>query len=73
MSGVFGGCLRDVWGVPSSVYLSLYMDMVRISLCHIPTLYHYDRYPPGGNMTGGNMLGNHDEEQYDGNHDDEEE
>ena len=40
---------------------------------NIPTLYHYDRFPPGGNMTGGNMLGNHDEEQYDGNHDDEEE
>ena len=30
--------------------------------CHIPTLCHYDRFPPGGNMTGGNMLGNHDDD-----------
>ena len=30
--------------------------MVGIWLCHIPTLHHYDRFPPGGNVTGGNML-----------------
>ena len=28
-------------------------------LCHIPTLHHYGRFPPGGNMTGGNIMGNH--------------
>ena len=61
------GCLEGAWGVPlvssdhthhppSSLYLSLYMGMVGIWLCHIPTLHHYDIFPPGGNMTGGNML-----------------
>ena len=23
---------------------------------HIPILHHYDIFPPGGNLTGGNML-----------------
>ena len=41
-----------------SVLKHLYMCLVGIWLCHIPTLYHYVRFPPGGNMTGGNMLGN---------------
>ena len=36
------------------------MCMVGIWLCHIPTLHHYDRFPPGGNMTGGNLLVGHD-------------
>ena len=27
-------------------------------LCHIPTIHHFDRFPPGGNMTDGNMLDN---------------
>ena len=28
-------------------------------MCHIPTLHHYDIFPPGGNLTGGNMpVGN---------------
>ena len=35
--------------------------MVGNWLCHIPTLHHYDRFPPGGKITGGNMLGNHDD------------
>ena len=30
--------------------------MVGIWRCHIPTLYHYVRFPPGGNM-----LGNYDD------------
>ena len=30
--------------------------MVGICQCHIPTPIHYDIFPPGGNMTGGNML-----------------
>ena len=30
--------------------------MVGMWLCHIPTLLHYDIFPPCGNMTGGNML-----------------
>ena len=34
------------------------MGMVGILLCHIPTLHHNDRFPLGGDMTGGNMLGN---------------
>ena len=29
-------------------------------LCHIPTLYHYVIFPPGGNMTGGNLLWGHE-------------
>ena len=33
--------------------------MVGMWLCHIPTLHHYDIFPPGGNMTGGNMLVGH--------------
>ena len=32
--------------------------MVGICQCHIPTPIHYDIFPPGGNMTGGNLLGN---------------
>ena len=36
------------------------MCMVGIWLCHIPTLHHYDRFPPGGNVTGGNLLVGHD-------------
>ena len=39
--------------------------MVGMWLCHIPTLHHDVRFPPGGNMTGGNMLGNHDYDDYD--------
>ena len=35
--------------------------MVGICQCHIPTPIHYDIFPPGGNMTGGNLLGNHDD------------
>ena len=53
--GVFGGCLRGStsWDcphppLPSLLYLSIYMGMVGIWLCHIPTLYHYDRFPPVG-------------------------
>ena len=34
------------------------MCMVGIWLCHIPSLHHDVRIPPGGNLTGGNMLGN---------------
>ena len=33
--------------------------MVGIWLCLIPTLHYYDIFPPGGNVTGGNLLGNH--------------
>ena len=36
--------------------------MVGICQCHIPTPIHYDIFPPGGNMTGGNLLGNHDDD-----------
>ena len=36
--------------------------MVGICQCHIPTPIHYDIFPPGGNMTGGNLLGNHHNE-----------
>ena len=36
--------------------------MVGIWLCHIPTLHHYDRFPPGGNVTGGNLLVGHDDD-----------
>ena len=35
-------------------------------LCHIPTLHHYDIFPPGGNMTGGNMLVGHTDDNNDG-------
>ena len=49
----------------------IYMCMVGIWLCHIPTLYHYVRFPPGGNVTGGNMLGNHDHDHYDDQFDDD--
>ena len=35
--------------------------MVGMWLCHIPTHHHYDISPPGGNMTGGNMLVGHDD------------
>ena len=47
--------------------------MVGMWLCHIPTLYHYVIFPPGGNMTGGNLLWGHDEDyddDDDGNDDD---
>ena len=40
---------------------------------HIPPLHHYDRFPPGGNITGGNMLGNqhhHNQNCNRHNHDD---
>ena len=52
------------------------MGMVGIWLCHIPTLHHYDIFPPGGNMTGGNKLGNRhavdddDDDNKDANQDD---
>ena len=36
------------------------MDLYMVGICHIPTLHHYDIFPPGGNMTGGNMLVGHD-------------
>ena len=48
------------------------MCMVGIWLCHIPTIYHYVRFPPGGNMTGGNMLGNHDDDNDNDVDDDDE-
>ena len=35
--------------------------MVGMGLCHIPTLRHGDIFPPGGDVTGGNMLVGHDE------------
>ena len=49
------------------------MCMVGIWLCHIPTLHHDVRFPPGGNLTGGNMLGNHDgdDDDDDGDNDDD--
>ena len=51
--------------------------MVGICQCHIPTPIHYDIFPPGGNMTGGNLLGNQndhnddddDYDKYDENYD----
>ena len=43
--------------------------MVGNGLCHIPTLHHYNRFPPGGNVTGGNKLGNHGD--YDDDVDDD--
>ena len=36
--------------------------MVGMRLCHIPTLHHYDIFPLGGNVTGGNLLGGHDDD-----------
>ena len=36
--------------------------MVGMWLCHIPTLHHIDIFPPSGNMTGGNMLVGHDDD-----------
>ena len=33
--------------------------MVGNFLCYFSAIHHYDRFPPGGNMTDGNMLGNH--------------
>ena len=44
--------------------------MVGICQCHIPTPIHYDIFPPGGNMTGGNLLGNHDNDNDDDDDDD---
>ena len=44
--------------------------MVGIWLCHIPTLHHDVRFPPGGNLTGGNMLGNHNDDDDDDDDDD---
>ena len=42
-------------------------------MCHIPTLLHFDIFPPGGNMAGGKMLVGHfddldpfDDDDYDG-------
>ena len=29
-------------------------------VCHIVTLHQYNTFPSGGNMTGGNLLHNHD-------------
>ena len=49
----------------------IYMCMVGIWLCHIPTLNHYVTFPPGGNLTGGNMLGNHDNDDDDDDDDDD--
>ena len=37
-----------------------YLYMAVMWLCHFPTLHHNDIFPPGGNMTGGNMLVGHD-------------
>ena len=45
------------------------MCMVGIWPCHIPTLHHHDRFPPGGNVTGGNLLGNHDNHDIDDDED----
>ena len=44
--------------------------MVGICLCHFPTLRHNDIFPPGGNMTGGNMLVGHDDHDDDDDDDD---
>ena len=33
--------------------------MVVMLLCHFPTLHHNYIFPPGGNMSGGNMLLGH--------------
>ena len=44
--------------------------MVGMWLCHIPTQHHCDIFPPGGNMTGGNMLDNRSDDDDD---DDDEE
>ena len=49
--------------------------MVGMWLCHIPTHPHYDIFPPGGNMTGGNRLVGHsdgDDNSDDDGDDDEE-
>ena len=45
--------------------------MVGIWQCHIPTPIHYDIFPPGGNMAGGNMLVSHDDDDDDGDGDDD--
>ena len=44
--------------------------MVGIWQCHIPTPIHYDIFPPGGNMVGGNMLVSHDKDDNDDDVDD---
>ena len=50
-------CLGTRWTITFTLYIQM-MDlyMVGMWLCHIPTLYHYVIFPPGGNMTGGNLL-----------------
>ena len=40
--------------------------MVVICLCYFPTLYHNDIFPPGGNMTGRNMLEYHHHHHHHG-------
>ena len=47
--------------------------MVGMWLCHIPTFHHYDIFPPGGNMTGGNMLVGHDNDYDDDDNADDDE
>ena len=56
----------------SYVYTSIiYTYMVGMWLCHIPTLHHYDMFPPGENMTGGNKLVGHDDDDDDCDDDDD--
>ena len=37
----------------------------------VPTLHNFDIIPPGGNMTGGNILVCHDDDDDDGDDDDD--
>ena len=46
------------------------IDLYMVEICHIPTLHHYDIFPPGGNMTGGND--DHDDHNHDADHGDHE-
>ena len=41
------------------VLIIIYVCVGNVTMCHIPTLHHYDRFPPGGNVTGGNLLVGH--------------
>ena len=38
-----------------------YIDEGYLHDGHIPTPYHHDIFPPGGNMSGGNLLASHDD------------
>ena len=49
------------------------MDDGFIDLCHIPTLPHCEIFPPCVNMTGGNLLGGHDQIDDDFYHDHDDE